>query len=541
MLTSSGEVKLLDFGLAKFLDTLPSDLHRSYRGSKHGKASSRASLQRAMTLAETPSADGSPLTASFSPPAPSAQPLMELSEQCLGTPLYMPPEAWRGERASPAADIYSLGAVLYELATGQPPHDGDDLMQLREKALHGEVRPLLDVVPTIPPGLAQIIERCLRRNAAMRYISGEALLAALDSWFRSTSGGGGHSSISSTRSSRTSQLSHSAISTEVVDERRRPLRWAFVAAIAGLIVGTAAVIGAVKLWPVGGMVTLAGGSFPMGSTTDEVESAQLWCKQFGGAECDEAALKTFPRELPQHRVTVSPFRLDRREVTNEEFADWLNATPSAVMAQGRYVMQQGRVLADLYPMYQPFGGLFYDGKQQRFRVAPSFARRPVTQVSWHAANAYCAAHEKRLPTEAEWEFAARGADGRRFPWGFQEPQCSGTAFARGAGMTCASSAVGPNDVAASTQDRTEDGVHDLAGNVGEWVADVFTERYASCAAPCENPANVIPPVVGPTLRTVRGGTWLWTQASLRAATRSRFDQDKALINVGFRCAASLPE
>lgn len=533
MLTCGGEVKLLDFGLAKFLDTLPSDslIQRSSNPRVKQLATALSLSRRSLELATTSGFSSS--DQGFSGDATPTGPAV--SEQCLGTPLYMAPEVWRGDRASPATDVYSLGAVLYEMACGRPPFDADDLLSLRNAALTQEYRPLLDMAPTLPVGLAQIIERCLRRNAAMRFISGEALLVALESWARVNAA----SSISSSRSSRSSQLSHSAISNIVTPERR-VWSWRRVLAAGAVVACAAGTGGMIGSWPIGGMAVISGGSFLMGSSDDEVDSAQHWCKQLSGADCDEVVQQKFRREGPQHHVTLSRFRMDRREVTNEEFAAWLNAQPTLTVSQGRYVVQDGRLLADLYPMHQPFGGLMYEDGERRFRVAASFARRPVTQVSWHAASAFCAARGGRLPTEAEWEYAARGSEGRRFPWGFTEPQCGGTTFARSLGMPCATEPKGPREASLSGQDRTEDGIYDLAGNVSEWVSDVFVEQYQACAAPCLDPASRELPASGPVMRVVRGGNWLWSAASVRAATRSRIEQDSAPINVGFRCAASIP-
>jgi serine/threonine protein kinase len=532
MLTHLGEVKLLDFGLAKFLDSLSPDsqLLRSqsdFRGQP-GPASERSITQRTLALAATPpfapSEAGLRLNQK-SEPSPS----LEMSEQCIGTPLYMAAEVWRGERASTATDVYSLGAVLYELASGKPPFDHNDLLGLRHLALNAEFRPLSEVAPQIPPGLAQIIERCLRRNAARRYVAGESLYAALDAWVRSSS------SFSSGVHSARTPVALSTISTSPLPVSDGQRRWPARLAL-GVVLGCAlGVVGLVKGRPLGGMEPIAAGTFQLGSTRDEIESAQIFCKQFLGASCDQEALRTFSREQPRHAVSLSAYRIDRREVTNEEYAAWLNSTVDITVQDERFVHRAGAKLADLYPMYQPFGGLRFDDKQHRFVVAPEFRRHPVSQVSWYGAEAYCQAHGKSLPTEAQWEYAARGSEGRRYPWGFREPSCAGTVFGRGAGLPCAALSPGPQPAGSAADDRTPDGVYDLAGNVAEWVADGFFERYPSCAEPCANPRTTNETTA---YRVVRGGAWGWSAASVRAATRSRIEADQTPVNVGFRCVAA---
>jgi len=98
----------------------------------------------------------------------------------LGTPIYMAPEVWEGRPATPASDIYSLGALLYQLAAGKPPLDGDTLEDLgRQVARDGEVEPLTSLAPGIAPGLAAVIHQCLQRDPSLRPATGNDLRAAL--------------------------------------------------------------------------------------------------------------------------------------------------------------------------------------------------------------------------------------------------------------------------------------------------------------------------------------------------------------------------
>ena len=139
-----GQVKLLDFGLAKLHDTSPED----------------------------PLDDGAVVAA-----VPVS---MTATGQLLGTPLYMAPEAWSGEAPTCAMDVYSLGALLYELATGEPPHVGPTLGELRRSALEDTPRSLRSRVPGIAPAFAAVIDRCLATTAAARYPSGQELCVALE-------------------------------------------------------------------------------------------------------------------------------------------------------------------------------------------------------------------------------------------------------------------------------------------------------------------------------------------------------------------------
>ncbi len=518
MLTSAQDVKLLDFGLAKVLDTLPGN----NLPAVPAPTTPRPTRATPLALDETlPSEEEVPAVEKNFVPDTTPQSHQSMAEggaasdPCVGTPLYMAPEVWSSFQATPRTDIYSLGAVLYELACGRPPHPATDYFSLRTAATTAEVTPLTKLVPELPTDFAALVDRCLRRDPQERFASGEELLVALETLpSRNTEG------------------------QPVIKPRLSVRQVRYLGA--GLV---ATIIAAVLiLWralqPVGGMVDFSGAAFTMGATADEILAVQDWCKKLLGNECDSVVLDAFQREQPQRRVTLSAFSLDRREVTTQEFVDWLNVQADLDVEKDRYVKQRGVLLADAYPMYDPFGGFTYDRTHQRFVVPPKFRRRPVTQVSWYAAQRFCMSHGKRLPTEAEWEFAARGTEGRRFPWGYEEPTCNGTIYSRRVGMQCASAGTGPTDVATAAQDRTPEGVFDLGGSVAEWVTDAFRENYPSCPEPCHDPLVAPASDVVTERRVVRGGAWQWPVYLTRGTTRSRYEANAAPISFGFRCAIS---
>jgi formylglycine-generating enzyme required for sulfatase activity len=493
MLTRGGDVKLLDFGLAKFLDAPGGSLHGADEPPDGIQGAASGELGRPALLAKA-----------------LARLRQSSSDTCVGTPLYMAPETWDGVPPTPRTDVYSLGAVLYELCAGVPPHVATDLPGLQAAVVTRQATPLALVAANVPADFALIVDRCLCRDPAGRYASGQELLAALE------------------------KLTAPALSL-LLGIRLKHLRYGGIALGVALGLGGLALTFALR--PVGGMVELAAGPFTMGATSDEVASAQLWCEKLLGKGCDDVLRQTMQRERPQRSILLSPFRLDRREVTTQEFVDWLNAQKDVVLEKERYVKQAGVVIADIYPMYQPFAGFSYDRRERRFFVPREFRRRPATQLSWHAAQRYCTAQGKRLPTEAEWEFAARGSEARRFPWGFDEPDCQRTVSSRAEDLACAKEGIGPRDVASTKGDQTPDGVFDLGGNIAEWVEDSFTEQYPECALPCRDPVEKSVDPAG--LRVVRGGSWMWSALASRATTRSRKPAHAIAINFGFRCAQSV--
>jgi len=225
-----------------------------------------------------------------------------------------------------------------------------------------------------------------------------------------------------------------------------------------------------------------------------------------------------PDERPAHRVCVSPFRLDRTEVTREAYLQC--------------------VAAKQCPAPRELGKRF------------SRPRQPVVGVTWDAARAYCQWVGKRLPTEAEWEFAARGPEGREFPWGSTPPDPSRAAFGWQAN--------GPDDVGSHPAGAGPFGHLDLGGNVWEWVADVYHPGYYARSPERDPPGGTCDEALAfcrelaaqgrrgytgsnpiPTIceRVLRGGAWNYNGPGLRATNRVHHGPGFRIQVAGFRCAA----
>ena len=201
-------------------------------------------------------------------------------------------------------------------------------------------------------------------------------------------------------------------------------------------------------------------------------------------------------EQPVHRVFLDSFYLDMFEVTNGRFAKFVAAIQSE----------------------PPWG--FAD---QETPVV--HAEQPVRWVTWLEATGYCLWAGKRLPTEAEWEKAARGTDGRVYPWGNDPPTAAQAIFGLKEGAETVSP-IGNRDLG-----RSPYGVHDLAGNLYEWVADWYDEDFYT-TNPTINPRG---PAEG-AAKGQRGGSYTNQPYRLRATFRTKSDPTDNAPHVGFRCA-----
>ncbi|MEO7111623.1 MAG: SUMF1/EgtB/PvdO family nonheme iron enzyme [Polyangiaceae bacterium] len=252
-------------------------------------------------------------------------------------------------------------------------------------------------------------------------------------------------------------------------------------------------------------VRLPGGIFIMGSTPAELDEALDLCRRDidGTDAVCEKIVTTLLYETSAHQVTLDPFAIDRTEVS--------------VAAYRKCVAKGACLRAQL-----PIGDPHFD--------RPNL---PVTFVSWDDARAYCGFVGGRLPTEAEWEFAARGETRRIFPWGnlYNPHLANHGTLAQATDATDGYELIAPVD--AFPDGATPDGVLQLAGNVSEWVFDFFSPDITSYGYP---PAAVVNPKGAPNgvVHVVRGGSYEHGALNLRAAARL-VDWTYA-ADVGFRCA-----
>jgi len=266
-----------------------------------------------------------------------------------------------------------------------------------------------------------------------------------------------------------------------------------------------------------------GGTFQMGTTPQEVATAVDECVNIYEANCQLAFGED---SAPPHSVTINPFSLETTEVTYAQYLAFLNS-----MGPNSHRTGCDGQLCIATRAEDPNSNVIFDSAN--YRVLDVISQFPVTAVTWYGAQAYCQAIGRRLPTEAEWERAARGPQNNLYPWG----NTFSTDFAKTSRPRPEDpSLAGAVAVANYAAGASFYGMLDMAGNVAEWVSDWYSPTYYTqlnqSGAPVLNPLG---PPAG-TEKVVRGGSWDTVPFFARAVHRQSAEPQSGFLWLGFRCA-----
>ena len=489
----------------------------------------------------------------------------------LGTPMYMAPEQLDRAEVGPHTDLYATGVMAFELLTGRRPFASRTHQEILRQKVDPMYRPtavLRDL--GLPPEVLAFFDRALARHPEGRYRSADEMRDAFEAAVvrgdstlfpgggadvsavaesselgrqgaARTPGGGvgpavGIDALGETGvASSTSELLETGVldggEPEAPDEVgldepdevelrpwRQRWRWTVGAGVVLAVgLGIALSPGGAKRGPlsalsqrgtrpsVQGTVAPAGDASSVDaelpSTRREPAAPVEWVALDGGSFLMGAA-DGDSNERPPHEVTLEAFELARTEVTVGQYESCVKSGAC------------GETKA---------GGACNYGARDRFDD-------PVTCATWHQAQAFCEWAGGRLPTEAEWEYAARGG-GRDvpYPWGSDPPTCARAVMNDGQANGCGRDGTWP--VCSLESGRTPQGLCDMAGNVWEWVADWYAPYEAG---PATDPKG---PPIG-YFRVARGGSLGGTAFALRTTARYADSSDASLGDVGFRCARS---
>jgi len=488
----------------------------------------------------------------------------------VGTPEYMAPEQGLGKDVDGRADVYALGVVMYELLTGRKPYTADTPLAVLLKQVNDPLPRPRDYVSNLPDEVERVIFKALAKKPEDRYPdmvafakSVEDLIITMvkddkvDSTSKKLDVGHSHNADSEKAPPIASAMNKATFSNEDktndkivnisttnsnIDEERPKSKLLNRSFIFGGLIG----IGLLSVFVIQSVtknqIELSAQQTAqnmLAATTEAEKTSQVAASIIKKTLTSSAKTPT-PKMTSTPKLIGGEKRVRKKDgmiqiyIPSGEFVMGTsngepNEKPSKTVFTNAYWIDQTEVTNSQYALCVSEGKceIPYSNSSNRqnfYYGNPDFDNFPVIYVTWNDAQAYCKWVGGRLPSEAEWEKAARGTDERIYPWGNVSPNYGFVNYGSNGDTTL---------VGSYPQGKSPYGVLDMAGNVWEWVADWYDENYYSYSTG-NNPTG---PETG-IYRVMRGGSWINTEWHIRTTYRlGRKESDQRNLN-GFRCVVS---
>ena len=451
----------------------------------------------------------------------------------LGTPDYMSPEQWTGEPTA-QSDLYSLGVVLYEMITGHRPYTADTPAGVLLKQAT-EALPLpKQYVSDLPKDVESVLLKVLAKDPKDRYPDMHMFIEELQNLLAGRGVIAATIKTSSLRDQMTGKVKRPQGAAPQSFSQKNNIFPTLIFSAIGIFVLLIALGGGYWMF-----TTLGIFSPVMPPTQSQVLPRPTEIPTTATLPPTDmpAELIPLPTETPVPAEIRDGKNVPMRLVPSGEFTMGSNDTgdvgsrPAKKVYLDAFYIDKFEVTNEMYDacVYavecrKPQNG--GSATRNTYFANPVFAKFPVLYVDWKMANAYCKWRGARLPTEAEWEKAARGTDARLYPWGNNEPDCN---LANHAGCVADTTPVDQHEAGQSPY-----GVFDMSGNVWEWTSSLFKGYPYKADDGREDPAS-------PGKRIARGGSWHvfgGNSGNVRADTRLQLDPVYFGGYVGFRCVVS---
>lgn len=434
----------------------------------------------------------------------------------VGTPEYMAPEQWKGDPVF-QTDIYSLGVVLYELVTGKKPYSADTPLAIGIKQATEPLQRPIDLVDGLPEEIEQVLFKALALRPEDRYESMWKFEEALQGIYENKKTSTIHqvSAINKIRKNSTGDNFPTYDSLPTISTKNNNKKLKIIGGIISFAIVGSLVLNILfnnsSINIIKSIDTTTNTPIIPPTPTQTLEIGSILIREKDGMEmiyvpAGEFQMGSEAGELdegPIHTVFLDAYWIDKYEVTNAQYAKYMNEKSIDDISS--------------YAQIEKINGTWQAEKK--------YENYPVTYISWSEAQSYCEWVRGSLPTEAQWEKAARGTDGRVYPWGNQSPVSNLLNYDNNnEGLTA---------IGSFPEGISPYGALDMAGNVWEWVADWYDDEYY-LDSPANNPTG---PING-KYKILRGGSWASNLNFVRVSDRYGNYPGGTYNSRGFRCILS---